>query len=233
MPVTFFTHGTTGLSVAATVQAVDTDGTLGDYWDENAGAWAAAPSDADQRISMAEGTGQNLGSYFANKASLGTVTTKAVVRFVNTTLGQTVGSSTILIVNGEEAPGGSSGSVVVSPEHVGEARTFKLDPLISTTTAWNATSSSRFKVAASTNGVFAFDLTDMLNPNTDLTGVTSCSDSENPGNITIGGLAIDQTRRQAHVNLSGLSATNSHALRCVVTTTDSQSLAVLAYITVE
>lgn len=82
----FVVNAATGKTLSITLRKVDTDGTLGDWWDQNGtSAWidegASEPTYANKKILLTEGTAEDLGEYTVGSlAAFGTYTGRVLYK---------------------------------------------------------------------------------------------------------------------------------------------------------
>lgn len=102
MAITFYATADTGMSLSAVVQIISPSGGLGNIWDDVNTVFAAAPTDNNSKIALAELTGIKSGTYVASRASLASQTGDVLVFIVNNTTGKSIGSVRTRLVGGSE-----------------------------------------------------------------------------------------------------------------------------------
>lgn len=107
MSIKFAIVGGTGLDLAAIVRQVNANGTLGNYWDDVNQLYAPSPTDTNKKIALSEGTGLELGRYYASRTALGTYTGEIVAFIINNGTGQTVAAFETYLITGSEVSAGA------------------------------------------------------------------------------------------------------------------------------
>jgi hypothetical protein len=194
---------------------VSNAGALGDIWDETAGAWATPPvATADQKILLSETDRV----YTAGKStSLGDVTSDVVVRLLGAA-DAVVGAQLVHIVDGDLV---KDTALNISPVMVSPQRTWYLRQQSDAAVATNIVT-----VTDTTSATLAMDFSGHLNEGAALTAVSSVTDTEGSPAVTASNQAVSQDRRCVHFEVAAadLTSGNTHTFKCVVTTTDGDTL---------
>ena len=266
----------TGKTVTAVVaQRVDYESdpdTIANKWNAVAAAWQAAPSFANQRISMTadSDTTDYYRGAIADSAGWNTYNGQIEIRYLDGSLllavehVDVVGGNEIRdyhsylsAINGWanideihtwlsdggrldtqiDAAAAGGVEIHISPIAVSMARTFSLRKHGNTVSSHNVVT-----VGAGTAATFAMDFRSVLNdlgaaassPETTILSVVSVQDTTGSPALTIASQSPSQSKLQVHFAIaSGFIAGNSHRMKCVVLTTDQQTLVGYGTIRVE
>lgn len=202
--------GVTGQTIRARVRQLSAAGALGNWWDETNSQWAASPVANDTEIAMSEGPN---GYYHAAKTSLGTYTGNVVVLYWNDTGSLVLSCEIRYLANGDERP------IRFAEAEPAPDRIWKLPAASDSATATNI-----ITIAAGSDVKLGMDFTRQLPASAAIYSVDAAVCTLLPGSITIGELETTQDGQGVVLNVSGVTAGNSHRIKVTITTTDDQVL---------
>ena len=202
-------HGDTGSgkTLFATVQQLTTAG-IANYWNATTSTWdAVKPAIADRKITLTEGTGEDLKVYTgAIATALGSYTGQAIVQVHDDNVGDLPvngGIGQVYFSSGVEQTIGSITTATISPVALKKSRIWRIRD-----TGEFSTATETLELTVGTTTVVGMDFSKILNPGADLTGTPTVSVDQVVSGVAPGlsSVSLSQDRKEVHVTATASTA---------------------------